>query len=86
MPEICRFHGIVIQMFFEDHSPPHFHAIAGGRKMKIRIDPVEVMAGRIERRQIAMVKRWAALHKDELEKNWLLARDRAKLEPIEPLR
>jgi hypothetical protein len=86
MPEICRFHGIVIRMWFEDHDPPHFHAIAGGRTVKIRIDPIEVMKGGMERRQIAMVKRWAALHKDELEKNWRLARENAKLEPIEPLR
>jgi hypothetical protein len=73
-------------MYFDDHAPPHFHARAGGRTVQIRIDPIEVIEGRIGRRQIAMIKRWAALHKDELEKNWQLARDSAKLEPIEPLR
>ncbi len=73
-------------MFFDEHSPPHFHVYAGGDYASIRIDPIEVMAGRIGRRQIAMVRRWAALHKDELEKNWQLARESAKLEPIEPLR
>ena len=26
MPEICRFYGIVIKMYFADHAPPHFHA------------------------------------------------------------
>ena len=57
-----------------DHAPPHFHAIAGGRHAKFRIDPIEVIDGGLERRQTAMVKRWAALHKDELEKNWRLAR------------
>jgi hypothetical protein len=25
MPEICRFLGIVITMYFNDHAPPHFH-------------------------------------------------------------
>ena len=34
MPEICRFYGIVIQMFYDDHSPPHFHAEYSGRKPK----------------------------------------------------
>jgi Domain of unknown function (DUF4160) len=86
MPEICRFHGIVIAMYFKDHAPPHFHAYSGGRVVRIRIDPIEVINGGIGRRQTALVKRWAALHKNELEKNWLLARDSAKLKPIEPLR
>jgi Domain of unknown function (DUF4160) len=86
MPEICRFHGIVIRMWFSDHDPPHFHATAAGRHAKFRIDPIEVMRGDMGRREIAMIKRWAAMHKDELEKNWQLARDRGKLESIEPLR
>jgi Domain of unknown function (DUF4160) len=30
MPEISRFFGIVIKMFFDDHNPPHFHAEYGG--------------------------------------------------------
>jgi hypothetical protein len=25
MPEISRFFGIVIKMFLDDHTPPHFH-------------------------------------------------------------
>jgi hypothetical protein len=26
MPEISRFFGIIIKMYFGDHAPPHFHA------------------------------------------------------------
>lgn len=38
MPEICRFYGIVIKMFYDDHSPPHFHAEYGGHKAEVSID------------------------------------------------
>jgi hypothetical protein len=86
MPEICRFHGIVIQMYFDDHGPPHFHAIAGGLEMKIRINPIEIIEGRLARRKIAMVKKWAELHQKELENNWRRARNDEKLIVIEPLR
>ncbi|MCL0061309.1 DUF4160 domain-containing protein [Thermodesulfovibrionales bacterium] len=26
MPEISRFFGIIIRMFYDEHNPPHFHA------------------------------------------------------------
>lgn len=29
MPEISRFYGIIIRMYYEDHNPPHFHAVYG---------------------------------------------------------
>jgi hypothetical protein len=32
MPEICRFFGIVIRMFFEEHNPPHIHVEYQGNK------------------------------------------------------
>lgn len=35
MPEISRFYGIVIQIYYADHPPPHFHALYGGRKATI---------------------------------------------------
>lgn len=84
MPTISRFHGLVIQMYFKDHSPPHFHVWAGSRAARIRIDPIEVMDGKLERKQIALVKKWAKLHRIELEENWQRARDRGTLRPIEP--
>ena len=31
VPEICRFYGIVIRMFYRDHRPPHFHVEYGDR-------------------------------------------------------
>jgi Domain of unknown function (DUF4160) len=86
VPTISRFHGIVISMYFKDHNPPHFHVSSGGRKGKVRIDPVEVIEGRLSRKQFALVKKWAELHQTELEDNWRRARDHETLRRIEPLR
>jgi hypothetical protein len=85
VPEISRFHGIVIRMYWKDHSPPHFHVRAGGRKASIGICPVEVLKGSLERRHFSLVKRWAELHRIDLEENWNRARLRETLIPIEPL-
>lgn len=73
-------------MYFKEHGYPHFHARADGREVSVRIDPVEVIEGDLDRRRLALVKIWAKLHRSELEKNWLRARAREKLMPIEPLR
>ena len=86
VPEISRFYGIVIQMDWEDHSPPHFHERVGGRKATVRIDPVEVLKGDLGRRDFSLVKRWAKLHRINLEDNWNRASLRETLIPTEPLK
>ena len=45
MPEISRFFGIIIRMYFDDHSPPHFHAIYGGQEAQVGINPITVLRG-----------------------------------------
>ena len=45
MPEICRFYGIVIKMFYDDHYPSHFHAEYGSFEALIEIDALTVIAG-----------------------------------------
>ena len=47
MPEVCRFRGIVIQIYYADHPPVHFHAIYGRHKMKIVIETLEVLGGHL---------------------------------------
>lgn len=84
VPTISRFYGIEIRMYWRDHPFPHFHAFAAGREAKVRIDKIEVLESTLTRRQLKMVCEWAAVHQPELEKNWVRARSRAKLEPIEP--
>lgn len=47
MPEISRFYGIVIKMFYDDHPPPHFHAEYGSYKAEVSIDSLSVTKGRL---------------------------------------
>jgi hypothetical protein len=70
MPEISRFFGIVIRMYFFDHDPPHFHAIYGEAEAKVRIAPFGLLAGSLPPRVLALVLEWATLHEEELMRNW----------------
>ena len=47
MPEICRFFGIIIRMFFDEHEPPHFHAEYQGNKAVFDFNG-NIMKGSIE--------------------------------------
>lgn len=86
MPEVSRFFGIVIRMYFDEHFPPHFHAIYAGNEAQVGIDPIMVLEGGLPHRAISMVIEWAALHQRELMNNWeRLRRDQpiVKIEPLE---
>lgn len=86
MPELSRFFGIIIRMYYDDHPPAHFHAIYGDQEAQISIDPIQVLHGQIPRRALSMVFEWTALHQRELMDNWLrLQQDQAaqKIEPLE---
>ena len=85
VPEISRFFGIVIRMFYNDHAPPHFHAEYGEQEALIEIDTLAVYQGELSRRVLAFVLEWAALHRDELRIDWELARTRQPLVPVAPL-
>ena len=85
MPELCRFYGIVIRMFWEDHPPPHFHAIYGNHEALIEIDTSENHCGVVALRCAQLGKKWTALHRNELMDNWDLARAKEPLRKIEPL-
>jgi hypothetical protein len=85
MPEISRFFGIIIRMYFDEHPPPHFHAIYGKHEMQVRINPIGVLRGQLPRRAESMVIEWAALHQQELIQNWERLRNDQTVEKIEPL-
>lgn len=73
MPELSRFHGIIIRMYFEVgelHHSPHFHAYYQDEVAVIGIDPVELISGSLPRRQLRLVEAWAELHQDELQNAW----------------
>lgn len=84
MPRISEFYGIVIEMYFRDHPPPHFHARYGGEAV-IAIETGEVVAGSLPGRALRLVREWTEMHRDELNANWDLARARQALIPIAPL-
>lgn len=88
MPEICRFFGVVIRMYWEPdapHSAAHFHAYYQGEAAVFSIDPVELIAGSMPRRQLRLVEAWAELHKEELKDDWRLVESKEIPNPIRPL-
>lgn len=88
MPELSRFYGIIIQMYFEPmgHRVPHFHARFGNFKASFRIDPIELLAGDLPIRQRRLIEAWAELHQAELTANWdAIHAERPRI-PIDPLR
>ncbi len=86
MPEISRFFGIVIAMFYNDHAPPHFHVRYGGERALIGIETLILLEGRLSPRALGLVMEWASSHQAELLEDWNLARRQAPLKSIEPLR
>lgn len=87
MPEISRFHGIVIRIFFEAdrHQLPHLHAAYSGHLASFSINPPALLAGIMPRRQMHLILAWIELHQDELLTNWELARHQLPLNRIHGL-
>ena len=85
MPEISRFFGIIVQMYYSDHEPPHFHVRYSGQKALISIETLALLRGRLSPRALGLVTEWAAMHRAELIEDWNLARAEAQLKPIPPL-
>ena len=74
MPEISRFFGIIIAMYYNDHLPSHFHVRYGNQKAVIAIETLTLLEGRLPPRVLGLAIEWAALRQDELRQNWELAR------------
>jgi Domain of unknown function (DUF4160) len=85
MPEISRFYGIVVAMFYNDHEPPHFHVRYGGHKAILAIDDVSVLRGKLPPHALGLVQEWGRLHQLELAEDWRRARQNQPLQPIDPL-
>lgn len=79
MPEISRFFGIIILMYYNDHPPPHFHARYGGHKALIEIESLTILRGRLPPRALGLVVEWGALHQEELLADWERARQQESL-------
>jgi hypothetical protein len=85
MPELSRFYGIIVRMFYGDHAPPHFHAVYQGDKISVNINTLEVIEGYMSRRAQALVLEWAELHHDELRRAWDMASRNLEPSKIQPL-
>ena len=85
MPEISRFYGIVIKMYFADHAPPHFHAEYAEHEARIAIDSLAVISGGLPARAMGLVAEWATLHQQELVGLWESARRLEPLHRLDPL-
>lgn len=86
MPEISRFFGIIIKMYFGDHNPPHFHAIYQEDSAEYDINTLIIIRGSLSSRANAMVLEWASLHREELLEDWKLAIEKKEIKKIEPLK
>jgi len=85
MPTLSTFYGILIQMFWNDHAPPHFHAIYSGEEVLIDIRTLDVIEGRLPRRALALVLEWAQEHRAELLEDWELCAHKQSPKKIAPL-
>jgi hypothetical protein len=85
MPELCRFYGIIIRMFVNDHPPAHFHAEYQDQEALFDIQTLDIINGSLPKRARILVVEWALEHRQELLDNWEQARKPAPLQKIEPL-
>ena len=70
MPEVSPFFGIVIQMYFDDHIPPHFHARYGATIARVSLTPIATIESDLPPRALKLTLEWAMLHEPELLENW----------------
>ncbi len=85
MPTISQFFGIVIQMFWREHTPPHFHAMYAEHEALIDIRTLEVIGGSLPRRALSLTLEWANEHRAELMEDWTLCQAKQLPRRIKPL-
>jgi len=84
MPEICRFYGIIIKMYFNEHNPPHFHTEYEGYKVTITIE-AGILEGKMPKRALNLIFEWLEIHHEELMNNWILIEELGEYSKIKPL-
>ncbi|MFO7633328.1 MAG: DUF4160 domain-containing protein [Caldilinea sp.] len=85
MPEISRFYGIIIAMYYNEHGLPHFHAKYGGQTAVFTISDLHILEGQLPRRVRGLVLEWAFEHRAELMENWTLSQAKKPMKDIAPL-
>jgi Domain of unknown function (DUF4160) len=84
VPELCRFLGIVIAMYYRDHAPPHFHAIYREYEVTVEIGS-GLVRGSMPVRALELIQKLRILHQVELSQAWTLAQNHLPLPNIAPL-
>jgi hypothetical protein len=85
MPEICRFLGIIVSIYYREHNPPHFHAKYASQTASFVIEDLRILEGSLPPRVVSLVVEWALEHKQELLLDWNKAMNKQPLEKIKPL-
>lgn len=85
MPEVSRFYGIAIKIYFDDHLPPHFHAEYAEYQVLVNIETLAVIGGILPPRAMGMVTEWASLHQNDLKEAWARAQSSQPPGKIDPL-
>lgn len=82
MPEVSRFFGIVITMYFKEHNPPHFHVTYGEIEVQFDMNEGAFIKGMLPSKSARLVLAWFEIHKDELMEMWETKEFR-KIKPLE---
>lgn len=85
MPTISTFYGILIQMFWSDHAPPHFHALYAEHEVLIDIRTLDILEGQMPRRALALILEWAQEHRAEPMEDWEQCTRNQPPKKIQPL-
>lgn len=85
IPEISRFYGIIITMYYDEHNPPHFHATYNGIETIFDINEGAFTKGMLPNKQARLVLAWYELHKEELIENWNKLQSGSGYNKISPL-
>ena len=85
MPEISRFLGIIIAMYYKEHNPPHFHVRYNEYKATISINDLALLEGKLPPKVLGLVIEWASMYQKSLMEDWVLAENFEELKKIPPL-
>ncbi len=85
MPEISRFFGIIIRMFYDEHEPPHLHVEYQGDKAVMDFFGNIIQGSIKSRTAVRLVREWIDLRRADLDEDWKLAKLGKQIHKIEPL-
>jgi hypothetical protein len=85
MPELCRFYGIIITMYGDDHYPPHLHARYNEFEATLDLSKGVFIKGALPSKQARLVLAWYEIHKNELEYAWECVQNGKEFTKIDPI-